>query len=132
MFGRRVVGGERLIDGVTGDGYLQGILLGETTEPRFTAATDHRVVMLQSQAGVGRRGVRPASVVFEVPWTSVQGWWAGIMPLPPDLWRVGPEAEVVVLALDPTAAAGKDLVVLMNTDAWVSASRARGIEHIRD
>ena len=132
MFGRWLDRGEREIEGASGDGYLQGILLSETTKPCFTTATERRIVMLRDVSR-GRRGqIRAGGISFEVPWTMVKGYWTGIMPFPPDLWREGPEGEVIVFTLDPVAAGGRDLVVRVTSPAWLEASKAMGLPEVRD
>lgn len=132
MFSRWLESGEHELDGLCGDGYLQGILLSEVSQPRFTMATDRRLVMLEESTR-GRRGrLRTRGVVFEVPWTMVKGYWTGVMPFPPDLWRVGPEGEVIVFSLDPAAADGQDLVVVLTTPEWVATSQRMGISPVRD
>lgn len=132
MFSRWLDPGEHELPGLSGDGYLQGILLSEVSQPRYTTATDRRLVMLDEPVK-GRRGkLRPRSVHFEVPWTSVMGYWTGVMPFPPDLWRVGHEGEVIVFSLDPAVADGQDLVVLLTTPEWIKASQRMGITPVRD
>jgi len=85
------------------------------------------------EATRGRRGkLRSKGLCFEVPWRMVKGYWTGIMPFPPDLWRVGPEGEVIVFSLDPLVAEGQDLVVLLTTPDWVAASQRMGIPPVRD
>ncbi len=132
MFSRWLEAGEQELEGLCGDGYLQGILLSEVSQPRYTTATDRRLVMLEEPVK-GRRGkLRPRTVCFEVPWTKVRGYWTGVMPFPPDLWRVGHEGEVIVFSLDPVVADGQDLVVLLTTPAWVTTSQRMGIPPVRD
>ncbi|MDP9403337.1 MAG: hypothetical protein M3P85_08370 [Actinomycetota bacterium] len=132
MFSRWLEAGEHELEGLGGDGYLQGILLSEVSQPRYTTATDRRLVMLEEPIR-GRRGkLRTKSVCFAVPWTMVKGYWTGVMPFPPDLWRVGHEGEVIVFSLDPAVADGQDLVVLLTTPAWVTTSQRMGIAPVRD
>jgi hypothetical protein len=73
-----------------------------------------------------------ASIFFQVPWSSVHGYWTGVLPFPPELWREGPEGEVVVLVLDPDAGGGRDLVIRSNLERWISASRDAGVREIVD
>lgn len=132
VFSRWLESGEHELAGLYGEGYLQGILLSEVSQPRYTMATDRRLVMFE-EAARGRRGkLRGKDVVFEVPWTMVKGYWTGVMPFPPDLWRVGHEGEVIVFSLDPLVAEGQDLVVLLTTPDWVTASERMGISLVRD
>ena len=132
MFSRWLEAGEHELDGLAGDGYLQGILLSEVSQPRYTMATDRRLMMLEEQGSGKRPKLRPKNVCFEVPWTMVRGYWTGVMPFPPDLWRVGHEGEVIVFSLDPVVADGQDLVVLLTTPAWVTTSEQMGIPRVRD
>lgn len=132
VFSRWLEAGEHELDGLSGDGYLQGILLSEVSQPRFTMATDRRLVMLEEPAKAKRPKLRTKNVCFEVPWTMVRGYWTGVMPFPPDLWRVGHEGEVIVFSLDPVVADGQDLVVLLTTPAWVATSEQMGIPKVRD
>lgn len=132
MFGRWLDRGERELQGATGDGYLQGMLLSETTKPCFTVATERRIVMLEDVTR-GRAGrLRAKGITFEVPWSMVKGYWTGVLPLPPDLWRAGPEGEVIVFTLDPLTAGGQDLVVRVTSPAWLEATRAMGVPEVRD
>lgn len=132
VFSRWLAPGEHELEGLCGDGYLQGILLSEVSQPRFTMATDRRLVMLEESTR-GRRGkLRTKGVCFEVPWTMVKGYWTGVMPFPPDLWRVGHEGEVIVFSLDPAVADGQDLVVVLTTPEWVTTSQRMGIPPVRD
>ncbi|HUR17908.1 MAG TPA: hypothetical protein VMZ51_03100 [Acidimicrobiales bacterium] len=132
VFSRWMDAGEHELDGLAGDGYLQGILLSEVSQPRYTMATDRRLVMLEDQLRGKRPKLRSRNIFFEVPWTMVKGYWTGVMPFPPDLWRVGHEGEVIVFSLDPALADGQDLVVLLTTPEWVSTSERFGIPQVRD
>lgn len=123
--------GERHL-GVVGDGYLQGVLLSQVSASRVAVATERRIVMLEGAELAGDGWVRSGRVCLGVPWAMVHGMWRGVMPFPPELWRQGPEGDVVVFALDPTAAAGRDLVICSNTDAWATAARSIGIAEIHD
>ncbi len=118
--------------GVVGEGYLQGLMPTEMSDPVVTAATERRVVMLGGLSDLEGRAGRANAIVFEVPWTSVYGYWRGLMPLPPDRWREGPEGQVVVLVLDPEVAEGHDVVIRSNLGAWVEACRTIGIPEILD
>ncbi len=120
--------GEREL-GVVGDGYLQGIVLAESSASNRTAATERRILMFAP--GTEAASAAP-KVGFEVPWASVVGYWTGVLPLPPELWREGPRGEVVVLMLDPEAAGGQDIVIRTNVDAWVLAARQAGVPHVVD
>lgn len=122
--------GERDL-GVIGDGYLQGVVLAESSASTSTAATERRVLMVDPGHGAAA-GWKAARIVFQVPWASVVGYWTGVLPLPPELWREGPRCEVVVLMLDPDVAAGQDIVIRSNLDAWVDASRRAGVPHVVD
>jgi hypothetical protein len=62
----------------------------------------------------------------------VVGYWTGVLPLPPELWREGPRREVVVLMLDPEVAAGQDLVIRSNLDSWIAAIGDAGVPHVVD
>lgn len=124
--------GERELDGAHGQGFLQGVLLSETSAPRYTTATERRIVMLDGVTRDERGRVQATGVGFEVPWSAVRGYWTGVMPFPPDLWRVGAEGEVIVLCLEQSVSAGRDVVVHERIPAWVAASRAMGIAPVRD
>ena len=118
--------------GFVGEGYLQGLVPSEMSETMPTTATERRVVMVgePSEAPPRARGI--PGIFFQVPWASVCGYWQGVMPLPPERWRDGPDATVVVLVLDPEAAGGKDVVIRTNLAAWVDACRRVGIAEIVD
>ena len=118
--------------GVVGEGYLQGMVPTEMSDAVPTAATERRVVMLGGLAEPEGRGGRANAIVFQVPWASVHGYWQGVMPLPPERWRDGPEAPVIVLVLNPEAAGGQDVVLRTNLDSWVEACRTIGIPEILD
>lgn len=118
--------------GVVGEGYLQGLMPTEMSEPVVTAATERRVVMLGGLGDLEGRSGRANAIVFQVPWASVYGYWQGLMPLPADRWREGPEAQVVVLVLDPEAADGHDVVLRSNLGAWVEACGTVGVPEILD
>jgi len=124
--------GERELEGTQGEGFLQGVLLSETSAPGYATATERRVVMLEGVTHDRRGRTRASGVAFEAPWLSVRGYWTGVLPFPPELWRAGPEGQVIVLSLDPDATGGRDLVVLSGIAAWVSACQARGVERIHD
>ncbi len=118
--------------GVVGDGYLQGVLLSEVSASRLAAATARRIVLLDAVTLTGDGRVREGRVCFGVPWASVHGMWRGVMPFPPELWRQGPEGEVVVFTLAPEAAGGRDVVICSNTDEWVQVARSMGVTEIHD
>ncbi len=122
---------ERELD-LVGEGYLQGLVPSEMSESTTTTATERRVVMLAGPADPEGRGGAAQAIVFEVPWASVHGYWQGMMPLPPERWRDGPEGEVVVLVLDPEVAEGQDVVLRSNLASWVEACREIGIPEIVD
>lgn len=124
-------GGEREL-GVVGDAYLQGVVLAEVSPSKHAVATERRIVMLEGGGCGPGTSSGLASIFFQVPWRSVHGYWTGVLPFPPELWREGPEGEVVVLLLDPGSAGGKDLVIRSNRDSWVAASRDAGIPEIVD
>ncbi len=119
--------GEREL-GVVGDGYLQGVALAESSASTPTAATERRVLMLDT-AGAGSE---VPTISFQVPWDSVVGYWTGVLPLPAELWREGPRSQVVVLMLDPEAAGGQDIVIRSNLDAWIDAIRQVGVPQVVD
>jgi hypothetical protein len=118
--------------GLEGEAYLQGVSLAEVSLSKPITATERRIVMLDGVTD--RRGAseRASRIFFEVPWTCVHGYWQGVMPFPPELWREGPEGEVVVMVLDPQAAGGQDVVIRSNLPSWVAASHQVGIPEIRD
>lgn len=119
--------------GLVGEGYLQGLIPSEMSDSMPTTATERRVVMLGEPAEAAARASRPRNgIYFQVPWACVCGYWQGLMPLPPERWREGPEAAVVVLVLEPEAAGGKDVVLRSNLASWVDACRAIGIPEIVD
>ncbi len=129
---RRWLDGDERELGVVGEGYLLGLTPTEMSDSAPTTATGRRVVMLGGLADPeGRRG-RADAIVFQVPWTSVVGYWQGEMPLPPERWREGPEGPVVVLVLDPEAADGHDVAIRSHLGSWVEACRALGIPEILD
>ncbi len=97
-----------------------------------TTATERRVVMLGGPGEPPARAGRARNIFFQVPWASVYGYWQGMMPLPPERWRDGPETAVVVLVLDPQAAGGQDVVLRSNLASWVEACRTIGISEIID
>ncbi|MBW3547108.1 MAG: hypothetical protein KY452_03095 [Actinobacteria bacterium] len=132
MIPRRLLGGGERELGVVGDAFLQGVVLAEVSPSKRTVATERRVVMLDGGSrGHGGSG-SAASIFFQVPWSSVNGYWTGVLGFPPELWREGPEGKVVVLVLDPGAAGGKDVVIRSNLESWVSATRDAGIPEIVD
>lgn len=117
---------------LAGEAYLQGVSLAEVSVSKHITATERRIVMLDAVTE-GRGGsVRVSGIFFEVPWTCVHGYWRGVMPFPAELWREGPEGEVVVLVLDPEAAGGQDVVIRSHLPSWVEASLQVGIPEIRD
>lgn len=116
---------------LVGEGYLQGQVPSEMSESMPTTATDRRVVML-AQPGEPPPSGRVAGIYFQIPWACVCGYWRGQMPLPPERWREGPEASVLVLVLDPEAGGGKDVVIRDNLASWEDACRAIGISEIVD
>lgn len=118
--------------GLVGEGYLQGLVPSEMSEAMPTTATERRVVMVGEGSESPPRAGRARGIFFQVPWASVCGYWKGVMPLPPERWRDGPDAAVVVLVLDPEAAGGKDVVIRSNLAAWVDACRTVGIAEIVD
>lgn len=124
--------GEKELGGASGQGYLQGVDVSDVSPARLTVATQRRVVMLDEARQGWRALAVPRRVCFEVEWSRVLGYWTGVMSLPPELWRSGSEAEVTVLTLDPAAAAGRDLVIVAATGAWVTASRAMGVVAVPD
>lgn len=123
--------GEREL-GVVGLAYLQGVDLAEVSESRRAAATERRVLILEGSADGHAGKPSTTGIFFEVPWTCVRGYWVGVMPFPPELWREGPEGEVLVLVLDPEACGGKDVVIRSDLEAWIGAVRTVGIPEIRD
>ena len=120
--------GERDL-GVVGDGYLQGIVLAESSASTRTAATERRILMFDA-GGDATSGT--ARIVFQVPWASVVGYWTGVLPLPAELWREGPRGEVVVLMLDPEVAGGQDVVIRSNLDEWIAVIRQAGVPQVVD
>ena len=129
---RWLAAGERELDGACGDGFLQGILLSEVSAPRYTIATERRIVMSEETIRDRRGKVHIKTIGLEVPWTRVCAYWLGVVPFPPDMWREGPEGEVVVFTLEPEAADGRDLVVWPRTDGWLAAARTMGVPEMRD
>lgn len=124
--------GERELDGACGEGFLQGILLSEVSAPRYTAATDCRIVMFEGTEEDAGGRTRGRNVSLQVPWNRVCSYWTGVMPLPPDMWRHGPEGEVIIFTLEPTAADGRDIVVWPRTEGWIAAARAMGVPELDD
>ncbi len=124
-------GGEREL-GVAGEAFLQGVVLAEVSPSKRAVATERRIVMLDGGSQGRVTSASGASIFFQVPWCSVYGYWTGVLPFPPELWREGPEGNVVVLVLDPGAAGGKDVVIRSNLESWVSASRDAGVPEIVD
>ncbi|HWH35513.1 MAG TPA: hypothetical protein VNT56_09385 [Acidimicrobiales bacterium] len=124
-------GDERELD-LVGEGYLQGLVPSEMSDAMPTTATERRVMMLGERDPRLDHGRRPDRIFFQVPWTSVHGYWQGSMPLPPERWRDGPEGDVVVLVLDPEAAGGQDVVLRSNLPAWIEACQRIGISEIFD
>jgi hypothetical protein len=117
---------------LVGEGYLQGLIPSEMSESMPTTATERRVVMLGDPEGPPARTGRVKGIFFQVPWTCVHGYWQGKMPLPPERWRDGPEAVVLVLVLDPETAGGQDVVLRSNLASWVDVCRTIGISEIVD
>ena len=124
--------GERELDGACGQGFLQGILLSEVSAPRYTIATERRIVMCDDVTRDRRGNVEVASIALEIPWRRVCAYWLGVVPFPPDMWREGPEGEVIMFTLEPEAADGRDIVVWPRTAAWTSAARAMGVPELKD
>jgi hypothetical protein len=124
--------GEYELEGASGDGFLQGILLSELSEPRYTTATQRRIVMFDQVTRDRRGRVKVQNISLEVPWARVCAYSTAVMPFPPDMWRQGPEGEVVIFTLDPLVADGRDIVVWPRTDAWTAAARAMGIPELKD
>ncbi|MDP9019682.1 MAG: hypothetical protein M3N25_02580 [Actinomycetota bacterium] len=132
MIPRKFLGGGERELGVVGEAVLQGVVLAEVSPSKHAVATERRIVMLEDGSHEPAASAEAASIFFQVPWTSVYGYWTGVLPFPPELWREGPEGRVVVLVLDPGAAGGKDLVIRSNLESWVSASRNAGVPEIVD
>lgn len=124
--------GERELEGASGEGFLQGILLSEVSAPRYTTATERRIVMFDEVTRDRRGKVRVKGICLEVPWDRVCAYWTGVMPFPPDMWRTGPEGEVIVFTLDPAAADGHDIVVWPRSEGWMAAARAMGVPQLID
>ena len=124
--------GEYELDGASGEGFLQGILLSEVSAPRYTTATQRRIVMFEEMSRDRRGQARVREISLEVPWDKVCAYSTGVMPFPPDMWRQGPEGEVVIFTLDPVVADGRDIVVWPRTDAWTAAAQAMGVPELRD
>ncbi len=118
--------------GVVGEGYLQGKIPSEMSESMPTTATERRVVMLGGPAEPPTRPGRARGIFFQAPWTCVHGYWQGMMSLPPERWRDGPEAAVLVLVLNPETAGGQDVVLRSNLASWVDACRTIGLSEIID
>lgn len=129
---RWLAAGERELKGACGQGFLQGILLSEVSAPRYTTATERRIVMCDEVIRDRRGNVTGASISLQVPWTRVCAYWLGVVPFPPDMWREGHEGEVIVLSLEPEAADGRDIVVWPQTDAWMAALTAMGVPELND
>lgn len=124
--------GERELDGACGQGFLQGILLSEVSAPSYTTATERRIVMCDEVTCDRRGKVHVASICFEVPWRRVCAYWLGVVPFPPDMWREGPEGEVIMFTLEPEAADGRDIVVWPPSEAWRTAARSMGVPELKD
>lgn len=118
--------------GTVSEGYLQGLVPSEMSEPRPTVATERRVVMLDEADTAPARAGGVKGISFQVPWARVHGYWQGKMALPPERWREGPEAAVVVLVLDPEVAGGQDVVIRSDLASWVDVCRTVGIAEIVD
>lgn len=132
MIPRKFLGGGERELGVVGEAFLQGVVLAEVSPSKRAVATERRILMLEGGSHGHSAPGRAASIFFQVQWSSVYGYWTGVLPFPPELWREGPEGRVVVLVLDPGAAGGKDLVIRSNLESWVSASRDVGVSQIVD
>lgn len=124
--------GERELDGACGQGFLQGILLSEVSAPRYTTATERRIVMCEEVTRDPRGRVHVARIGLQVPWSRVRSYWLGVVPFPPDMWREGPDGEVIVFTLEPEAADGRDIVIWPQTAAWMAAAAAMGVPELRD
>ena len=124
--------GEHELEGACGEGFLQGILLSELSAPHYTTATERRIVMFEETTRDRRGRLRGKGISLEVPWSKVHSYWTGVMPFPPDMWREGPEGEVIMFTLDPLAADGRDIVVWPRTDLWVAAVTAIGVPELKD
>ncbi len=129
---RWLAAGERELEGACGQGFLQGILLSEVSAPRYTTATERRIVMCDGVARDRRGKVTVASISLQVPWTRVCAYWLGVVPFPPDMWREGPDGEVIIFTLEPEAADGRDIVVWPRTEAWTAAATAMGVPELKD
>lgn len=124
--------GERELEGACGDGFLQGVLLSDLSAPRYTIATERRIVMSEETTRDRRGKVQVNSIFLEVPWSRVCAYWLGVVPFPPDMWREGTEGEVIVFTLEPEVAEGCDLVVWPRSEAWTAAARAMGVPELDD
>ena len=129
---RWLAAGERELEGACGQGFLQGILLSEVSAPRYTTATERRIVMCDEVTRDRRGKVSVSSISLQVPWSRVCAYWIGVVPFPPDMWREGPEGEVIIFTLEPEAADGRDIVVWPRTEAWTAAATAMGVPELRD
>ena len=129
---RWLAAGERELEGACGEGFLQGILLSEVSAPCRVAATERRIVLFQDGATDGRGRTRRGTISLEVPWSKVHAYWTGVVPFPPDMWREGPEGDVIMFTLDPDAAGGRDIVVFPRTEAWLAAVRTMGVPELVD
>ena len=129
---RWLAAGERELEGACGQGFLQGILLSEVSAPRYTTATERRIVMCDEVTRDRNGKVTVSSISLQVPWTRVCAYWIGVVPFPPDMWRDGPEGEVIIFTLEPEAADGRDIVVWPRTEAWTAAATAMGVPELRD
>ncbi len=129
---RWLAAGEREFEGACGQGFLQGILLSEVSAPRYTTATERRIVMCDEVARDRRGKVTDANISLQVPWTRVCAYWLGVVPFPPDMWREGPDGEVIIFTLEPEAADGRDIVVWPRTEAWTAAATAMGVPELKD
>jgi ABC-type uncharacterized transport system YnjBCD ATPase subunit len=116
--------GERDL-GLDGEAFLQGMVAADASGSKHVVASERRVVMIDGAHEAG-------GILFQVPWTSVWGYWLGVLGFPPELWREGPEGDVAVLMLDPEASDGQDVVIRSNVASWVTAIRALGIPEIID
>lgn len=124
--------GERALEGACGDGFLQGVLLSDLSAPRYTIATERRIVM-SDQTTRDRRGkVQVKTIGLEVPWARVCAYWLGVVPFPPDMWREGTEGEVIVFSLEPEVADGRDLVVWPRSASWTAAAESMGVPQLLD
>lgn len=129
---RWLAAGEYELEGASGQGFLQGILLSEMSAPRYTVATERRIVMCDEVSRDAHGKVDVSSICLEVPWRRVCAYWLGVVPFPPEMWRDGPDGEVIVFTLEPEVADGCDIVVWPRTDAWTAAATVMSIPRLHD